>query len=100
VDDPERYNRGLLRLSRILNPALFTINGPYDMDPALQLPLLPGLAPMQELANLATDSDAFHFLLTKLRRQRNRITDALAEATDLAERLALAPAGEVPPSAV
>ncbi len=100
VSDAARHNRGLLRLSRLLNPALFTIHGPYDMDPALQLPLLPGLAAMHELAHLPPDSDAFHFLLTRLRRQRNRITDALIEATDLAERLALAPAGEVPPSAV
>ena len=42
---------------------------------------------MHELAHLPPDSDAFHFLLTRLRRQRNRITDALIEATDLAERL-------------
>ncbi|GIW03987.1 MAG: peptidase M28 [Thermomicrobiales bacterium] len=92
VRDAEQHNRGLVRLSRILNPALFTINGPYEMDPALQLPLLPGLAAMQQLAHLTPGSDAFHFLVTQLRRQRNRITGALIEAADLAERLVEEPA--------
>ena len=67
------------------------------MDPALQLPLLPGLAAMHELAHLPPDSDVFHFLLTRLRRQRNRTTDALIEATDLAERLVEEPAPAVAP---
>ncbi|HET9014888.1 MAG TPA: M28 family peptidase [Thermomicrobiaceae bacterium] len=81
-------NDGLKRLSRVVNAALFTINGPYEMDPALQLPVLPGLAPVAQLAELDPRDDDYHFLRTELVRQRNRIEDALLEATRLAGELA------------
>jgi hypothetical protein len=81
VADVARYNDAVLRITRIINPALFTIDGPYEFDPALQLPILPGLAPMRDLAVLDPTSDAHRFLHTKLQRQRNRIQDALQEAT-------------------
>jgi len=45
------------------------------------------LAPMRELANLDPATSEFQFLLTKLRRQRNRIEDALIEAAEVAEGL-------------
>ena len=80
-------NAGLLRLTRIINPALYTVAGPYEFDPALQLPVLPGLAPMAELARLTPGSDACEFLRTQLRRQRNRIEEALVQATALARQL-------------
>jgi hypothetical protein len=83
-----RRNQGLKRLSRIVNPALFSIDGPYEMDPALQLPVLPGLAPAARLRELDATSNDFHFLRTELVRQRNRINDALVRATRLAEALA------------
>jgi hypothetical protein len=79
-DDIARYNDAVLRVTRIVNPALFTIDGPYEFDPALQLPVLPGLAPMRELATLDPASSEHRFLLTKLIRQRNRIQDALDQA--------------------
>jgi hypothetical protein len=88
VSDVVARNNGLKRLSQIVNPALFTIEGPYEFDPALQLPVLPGLDPMKQLATLDPKSDAFQFLLTKLRRQRNRIYDSLLQATELANSLA------------
>ncbi|HEX5163931.1 MAG TPA: M28 family peptidase [Thermomicrobiales bacterium] len=78
--DVARYNATVLRVTRIVNPALFTIDGPYEMDPALQLPVLPGLASMRELATLDPASSEHRFLLTKLTRQRNRIQDALDQA--------------------
>jgi len=59
------------------------------MDPALQLPVLPGLAPMAALATLDPASSEFHFLLTSVRRQLNRVTDALLQATMLAQDLGL-----------
>lgn len=86
--DPTHLNEGMRALSRILNPALFTIAGPYEFDPALQLPVLPGLAPVQELATLDPESDDYRFLRTQLLRQRNRIEDALIQATALANSLA------------
>jgi N-acetylated-alpha-linked acidic dipeptidase len=85
--DVSALNRGLKRLARIVNAALFTIDGPYEMDPALQLPVLPGLAPLRELAALDPATSEFQFLLTRLRRQRNRIEDALLTASEIAEGL-------------
>ncbi len=85
--DLDRLNAGMRALSRIVNPALFTIAGAYEFDPALQLPVLPGLAPIRELATLDPDSDDYRFLRTQLLRQRNRIEDTLRQATTLAESL-------------
>lgn len=88
VNDPAAHNRAVLRLTRIVNPALFTIDGPYEIDPALQLPILPGLAPMRELATLDPESSEHRFLWTRLVRQRNRIHDALLQACELLEGIA------------
>jgi len=87
IADAAALNKGLKRLTRIVNPALFTIEGPYEMDPALQLPVLPGLAPMERLVGMEPSSDDYHFLLTWLRRQRNRIEDALSDAIEVTESL-------------
>src|SRR4029078_5359714 len=78
--DIRSWNATTLRVTRIINPALFTIAGPYEMDPALQLPILRGLAPMRELAALDPASSEHRFLWTQLLRQRNRIEDALLDA--------------------
>jgi hypothetical protein len=91
IGDVDRLNEGLKRLTRIVNPALFTIDGPYEFDPALQLPVLPGLAQMQDLAQMQPTTDEFEFLRTKLRRQRNRIEEALLSATALAREIVSAP---------
>ncbi|MGH2404220.1 MAG: M28 family peptidase [bacterium] len=82
-----RLNRGLMALSRILNPALYTVEGPYDHDPALQAPMLPGLQAVRLLANLEPDSDEYGFLRARLLRERNRVADALASATDHVDML-------------
>lgn len=85
VDVPAR-NWYLKQLAREVNPVLFTINGPYEMDPALQLPVLPGLAPIRELIELPPDLSEYRFLRTQLMRQRNRTFDCLTRATVLAEK--------------
>lgn len=85
--DVSAQNEVLKHITRILNPVLFTVNGPYEMDPALQLPILPGLAPVRELVQLDPNSDQYRFLRTKLVRQRNRVEDALRQATQLAGSL-------------
>jgi N-acetylated-alpha-linked acidic dipeptidase len=77
----ERFNTLHLRLSRALNPVLFTIAGPYEFDPALQMPVLPGLARTSELPTLA--GSEYEFLKTELVRQRNRIADTLQTAVEL-----------------
>jgi hypothetical protein len=86
--DPAARNARLKRLSQVVNPALFTIDGPYEFDPALQLPVLPGLAPMKRLATLDPASADYQFLLTSLRRQRNRVADALLQGAALAREAA------------
>lgn len=70
-----------LRLSRLLNPVLFSIAGPYEFDPALQMPVLPGLARTAELPSLVGDDRGF--LKTEMVRQRNRIADSLQTAVEL-----------------
>lgn len=87
--DVAHYNDVVLRVTRIVNPALFTVDGPYEMDPALQLPVLPGLAPLRELATLDTTSSTYHFLLTSLTRQRNRIHDALERAVEVLDAVSV-----------
>ncbi len=87
VADPAKLNEGLKQLTRIVNPVLFTVNGPYEMDPALQMGVLPGLAPVQQLVALDPESNDYRFLRTKLVRQRNRVQDALRQATELARSL-------------
>lgn len=87
VGDVAEYNEALKRIAQLVNPVLFTINGPYEMDPALQLPVLPGLAPVGELAKLDPVSGAYRFLRTKLVRQQNRVEDALRRATAQAEQI-------------
>ncbi len=74
-------NAGLFRIARIVNPALYTIAGDYDHDPALQLPLLPGLSRAVGLAALDPTSTEARFLATRLVRERNRVVDALHAAT-------------------
>ena len=83
--DATARNAMMRKLTHLVNPALFTIDGPYEFDPALQLPVLPGLAPMKQLATMDPKSDDYQFLLTKLRRQRNRVEDTLLQASELIE---------------
>lgn len=85
--DPSVHNAGLKRVARIVNAALFTVNGPYEMDPALQMPVLPGLAEVPKLALLQPGTNEYGFLRTKLVRQRNRVHDALLQACEVAEGL-------------
>ncbi len=87
ISDTGTLNAGLKQITRIVNPVLFTINGPYEMDPALQMGVLPGLAPVRDLAGLNPTSDDYRFLKTKLVRQRNRVEDALRKATELVQSL-------------
>jgi hypothetical protein len=82
-----RLNRGLMAISRIINPVLYTVEGPYDHDPALQTPMLPGLQAARKLAALDPISNEYGFLKTRLVRERNRIADALQNASEHIEML-------------
>ncbi len=82
-----RLNRGLMALSRILNPVLYTVEGPYEHDPALQVPMLPGVQGVRTLAALEPDADDYGFLRARLVRERNRVSDALENASERVELL-------------
>lgn len=77
-----RINGCLMKLSRILNPVLYTIAGKFDHPPAVPTPLLPVLQPVSQLAALDPDSDEFRFLRTQLVRDRNRVSHALSLAVE------------------
>lgn len=83
----DSFNAGLMRVSRIINPVLYTATGDFEQDPALQLPLLPAMQPARKLAKMDPASDDYRFLRTKLVRERNRIEDALYRATLEVNRL-------------
>lgn len=85
-DRPARDD-GLKRISRLVNPVLHTISGPYEMDWAMQMPILPALQPAARLAGLDPSSDEFRFLRTQMVRQLNRVEDALRAATRVARDL-------------
>lgn len=83
----DALNRGLMELSRIINPVLYTMSGDHDQDPALQLPMLPALQDARRLPHLDPAGNDYGFLRTRLVRERNRVQDALQRATEAAQRI-------------
>jgi hypothetical protein len=71
------------RMVRVLRPVLrvtYQEHGPYQQDPALEVPKLPGLAELATLGSLPVESDLYGFTRTYLLRERNRIQDHLDQA--------------------
>jgi N-acetylated-alpha-linked acidic dipeptidase len=73
-------DRLLTRLTHQLNSTLYTRAGRFDQDPAAELPILPLLAPVRELARLQPGTDEAGFLETALVRGRNAVVATLEEA--------------------
>jgi N-acetylated-alpha-linked acidic dipeptidase len=71
-----------VRLTHELNSTLYTKSGRFDQDPAAELPILPLLARVKELAALSQDGDDFGFLETDMIRGRNRVESTLRDATE------------------
>jgi hypothetical protein len=82
-DELALYNGCVTGVSRILIPVNYTISGEYEQDPAVPAEPLPGLQPVRQLANRRHIPDAYYPWLTKLRRERNRLDQALIDATSL-----------------
>jgi len=76
-------NGMFLKLSRILNPTLFTFKGRYEQDYAVDEPYMPALSKITELEKL--DESGARFLMTTLVRERNRVSDTLDDAIALVE---------------
>jgi hypothetical protein len=87
-DEPagiDAFNRLVVRLTHQLNSTLYTRTGRFDQDPAAELPVLPLLARVKDLASLPRDGDQFGFLETELIRGRNAVECTLREATEAIE---------------
>lgn len=77
-------NGCLKRLSNILIPIQSTVKGVYGHDPygfTPQLSVIPCLYETKRLAELEAESEEWLVLETHLRRQRNRVADAVADAS-------------------
>lgn len=90
--EARRINATLLRLTRILNPVLYSQGGRFQHDPAEWSPImragqsavLGGLARAAGLPALASQPE-LGFLRAQLVRERNRLVTALREARRLVE---------------
>jgi len=87
VADPRALNDGLLRISRALNSVYYSRSGPYDQDANELIPRFPGLAIASDLSTLDPKSDEARFLEVRLKREENRIEEALREAIEVANSL-------------
>jgi hypothetical protein len=85
-------NGAMIRLSRILNPVLYTMKGKYAQDPYHTLPLkeigmFPCLHPAMEFSTLPKNSDTYRALMKRMIRERNRVLDAIGQSIDTIETL-------------
>lgn len=90
--DGERAARVLndakIHLSRTLVPVASTVVGPYGQDRyghAWQTQMIPSLVPYPALAAMDRDSEAFQTWWVALIRARNRVADALDQATRITQ---------------
>jgi hypothetical protein len=77
-----KINETLKRLGRLLIPINYTRAGPFDQDLAVPIPMVPVLDRITDLSKLKSDSDEFRFLITRLRREANKVNHYLCEAED------------------
>ena len=85
----KELNTCFMKLSRLLNPVLYTVAGRYGQDPIAYSPLLhpiPILQPIRNLAMLHQGSSEFKSLKTKIVQDKNIVSDALRWATEVATR--------------
>ena len=66
-------------------PIGYTRSGPFDHDLAVTTPAVPVLEPIDALTDAAPGSDRYHFLQTRLIRERNKVVHALSEAVDVVD---------------
>jgi len=79
-------NRCLMELGRALIPVNYARSGLFDQDLAVPTQPLPALQPVVTLASMEKDSDAYHFLRTRLVRERNRAVHGVIAAIRAVER--------------
>jgi hypothetical protein len=72
----------LMRLGRILIPMTHTRDDRFEHDSAVDLPSIPCLEAVHHLARLDKESDEFKFLHNELRRNTNRVANALDKSLE------------------
>ncbi len=86
-DEVKVTNSCMMRISRTLNSANYTLRGRYDQDyyGTEYVKPIPILQPVSDLATLNPESTDFKALKTKLVRARNTISDAIENAIWISE---------------
>ena len=80
-------DRAILRILRPIYRVALDPVDPFHPDPGFGLGALPGLAPVEILAEEDPGSDRYLFAETTLVRERNRLLEALALSAEEARRL-------------
>ena len=80
-------DRAILRVLRPIYRVTYDPVDPFHPDPGFAVGLLPGLAPVEIVAEEDPASDRYLFAETTLVRERNRLLEALVLATEEARRL-------------
>jgi hypothetical protein len=84
---PDRVNKILVELARILVPIGYAEGERFEHDPALPRAVIPKLAGVKTLAAVAErDPDNLPFLQTGLRRRVNQVANRLYEAAQVVRR--------------
>ena len=85
------FNATLLQLARLLVPINFTREGAFRHDPAVNIPPLPDLAPIEQLPQCASGTDMAGILNAHLVRGQNRLVVTLRQARQLVQPTRAAP---------
>jgi hypothetical protein len=81
-------DRDLLAIVRPIHRIMFVPGSDHHPDPGVYGRPLPGLQPAGILAEEDPESDRYGFALSTLLRERNRVLEAIDEASREASRLA------------
>ncbi len=79
------FNETIMRLARLFVQINFTRDGAFRHDPAVPIPPLPDLAPIQQLSKLDPQSSIAQITRTHLVRGQNRLIMTLREARRLVQ---------------
>ena len=79
-------NAALMRIGRALIPINYTAAGPFDHDPAVPVPPIPVLQRAALLRTIPHGTDDHLTRMTRLTRDRNRVTHAIDSATEVIEQ--------------
>ena len=79
------YNATILQLARLLVPINYTREGAFRHDPAVSIPPLPDLAPIEQLPHLTPGTDMFGFAHAHLIRGQNRLVVTLHQARQIVQ---------------